>query len=152
MKRTRLRVGEVVRLDDQLWRVELVNPCRARIAPLDRRHVRYERRNGDPIEFEAAESRTLSICPDSEIERVDPATLENTMATARKTSKKPATEKKSRAPKRDELCTFAIRVPKALSAAIHKVAGPRNASKWAEAVLAAAAKGDLDGIKAAIGR
>ena len=135
----RLRVGELVRHDGRVWRVDLVNPCRARIAPVSRRHVSYRALTGDLVEFDAADGRPLSICPDAEVERVDPAELEEDMAT-----KKEPKSKAPRAPKvaAGDLCTFAIRIPRAEAAAIHKAAGPGKATSWARAVLAAAAKGE----------
>jgi hypothetical protein len=41
-----------------------------------------------------------------------------------------------------ELCTFAIRLPKKDRDAIHKAAGPAGASRYARALLVAAANGD----------
>lgn len=154
MSRTRrLRIGEIVRHDNGLWRVDLVNPCRARLVPLDRRRVRFHDYGTDgEVEFDGVASRPISICPDSDIERVSPAELEDIMAT-KKATKKPATEKKPRAAavSKEDLCTFAIRIPKAESAAIHKAAGPGGATKWARAILAAAAKGDVEAVRAALG-
>ena len=148
----RLRIGEVVRHDNGLWRVDLVNPCRARLVPLDRRRVRFhDHGTVGEVEFDGVASRPISICPDLDIERVSPAELEDMMAT-KKATKKPTTEKKPRAaaaPKEDP-CTFAIRIPKAESTAIHKAAGPGGATKWARAILAAAAKGDVEAVRAAL--
>lgn len=135
-----LRVGEIVHLDDRLWRVDLVNTCRARIVPLDRRHVRYETWDGRPVTFDAADHRSLSICPEAEVERVDPSTLEEIMAT--KKPNRTTTKKARRSTSEDsgELCTFAIRITAAERDAIHAAAGPRKGTTWARTILAAAAK------------
>lgn len=50
----------------------------------------------------------------------------------------------------DTLCTFAIRIPRAESEAIHAQAGPRMASVRAREVLAAFAAGDVDAFKAVL--
>ena len=43
-----------------------------------------------------------------------------------------------------DLCTFAIRLPKADRDAIHKAAGPAKATKFVRALAVAAARGDLE--------
>ncbi len=50
----------------------------------------------------------------------------------------------------DGLCTFAFRLPKADSELIHQAAGRAKASKWARAILVAAAKPDVELVKAII--
>ena len=55
--------------------------------------------------------------------------------------------KKEAQSKRDDLCTFAIRLPVEDRKAIHDAAGPRGASRFAREVLVAAARGDLNTIK-----
>ena len=54
---------------------------------------------------------------------------------------KVAKPKRERAPKED-LMTFAFRMPKAESAALHKAAGPANASKVMRALADAFVNGD----------
>jgi hypothetical protein len=59
---------------------------------------------------------------------------------------KPPREKKEKVPMR----TFAIRITDAELAAIHKAAGPRNASRFMTAVAAAFAAGDDAAFKAVV--
>lgn len=59
---------------------------------------------------------------------------------------KPKPEKKEKLPMR----TFAIRITDAELAAIHKAAGPRNATKHMRAVAAAFAAGDEGAFKAVV--
>src|SRR5262245_60319377 len=75
---------------------------------------------------------------------------ENQMAEKKKTTKKtakipteakPAKAARVKVPKED-LMTFALRMPKASSVALHKSAGPRNASKVVAALADAFVKGD----------
>ena len=46
-----------------------------------------------------------------------------------------------------DMVTFAFRLPKKESEAIHKAAGPQMASRWARALLVAAARGDTSEVK-----
>ncbi len=64
--------------------------------------------------------------------------------------RKPAAEKPAAEPKapREELCVFAFRLTEAERDAIHKAAGPAKASKFARAVLVAAATKDEAAVKA----
>jgi len=73
-------------------------------------------------------------------------TTTRTKRAARKAPSKPTAAK----PKAGELCTFAIRISPAERDAIHKAAGPRRATSFARAVLAAAARKDAKGIQAAL--
>ena len=139
----RLKVGEIVRHADRLWRVELVNECRARIVPLGRRAVAYVAHDAageeKTVAFEATE-RALSIGPYSELERVDPSMLtEEAMGKKKKqtTESRPKTEKGPKAGR-----VFAIRVTDEELAAIHKAAGPRNATRFIRAAAAAFASED----------
>ena len=72
--------------------------------------------------------------------------------TTKKTTRarKPAAERpaaETKAP-REELCVFAFRLTEAERDAIHKAAGPAKASKFARAVLVAAATKDEAAVKA----
>ena len=72
------------------------------------------------------------------------------MATKKKTTTKRTTKKRSTtasASKRDELCTFAIRVTVEERAAIHKAAGPRRATQFVRSLAVAAARNDTKGIQ-----
>ncbi len=63
-----------------------------------------------------------------------------------KTSKTP----KTKTPHDPTLCTFAIRIPAAERDALHKTAGPGGASRFARAVLNAAAARDVEAFRTAL--
>jgi hypothetical protein len=69
---------------------------------------------------------------------------ENWKATEPKPGK--ATELARPSKETGDFCTFAIRIPRSESAAIHRAAGSGKASKWARQVLLLAAAGDVSGI------
>ena len=76
------------------------------------------------------------------------------MAT-KKTSTKKATTKKAAAKgtpkaKKEELVTFAIRLPEAERDAIHVAAGPRGATRFVRAVAVAAAREDEKAFRQAL--
>ncbi len=153
----RLRIGEIVKHDARLWRVDLVNACRARLVPLNGRTARFHSNAGDgrDVEFNAP-GRPISICPDSELERIDASTLtEETLMASKKKTPKTTAPKAPKAPKAKTapdatLCTFAIRIPAAERDALHETAGPGGASRFARAVLNAAAGRDVEAFKAAL--
>ncbi len=60
-----MKAGDVVKHAGSLWRVDYVNPCRARIVPLSKRHVVL----ADGREFDA-ERGGINISPDSPLEVV----------------------------------------------------------------------------------
>lgn len=60
-----LTAGQVIRYGDELWRVDYVNDCRARIVPLNKRHVHLN----DGREFDA-DRNGVSISPNSFVEIV----------------------------------------------------------------------------------
>lgn len=70
---TRLEVGMVIRYGGDLYRVVLVNECRARCEPIDKkRQVEISTRfgaDGKPVKFEAS-SVSINISPNSECEIV----------------------------------------------------------------------------------
>ncbi len=68
---------------------------------------------------------------------------------ASKKSAKPAKEPKSRKEK-EATRTFAIRITNAELAAIHKAAGPRNATRFIRQVVAAFANEDEGAFRAAL--
>lgn len=70
---------------------------------------------------------------------------------ALETSKKKAGAPKAPKAKEANLMTFAFRLTKDESAAIHKAAGPGKASEFARSILAAAAKGDVATIRGILG-
>ena len=81
----------------------------------------------------------------------DPLIEEMTMSkkTEKKTTEAKAAKKKE--PKvREELCVFALRLTPQERDALHKMAGPARASRFARTVLVAAAHGDEAAIKTAI--
>ncbi len=61
-----MKVGQVVRYGDALWRVDYINECRARIVPLAKRHVIL----ADGREFDA-ERGGVNISPNSPLEVVE---------------------------------------------------------------------------------
>ena len=65
----RLEVGQRVRYQGRVWRVILVNDCRAVLEPEATRAVQITRPNGDRVEFEGS-GRTVNVSPNSELERV----------------------------------------------------------------------------------
>lgn len=64
---TRLRVGQRLRYDGRVWRVEYVNACRARIVPVDKQRVEYTTLDGKPVTFEAG-GRAVNISPTAGVE------------------------------------------------------------------------------------
>ena len=64
-------------------------------------------------------------------------------------TKKKATTKAAKAPE-EELCVFAFRLAPAERDAIHKTAGPRNATQFVRRVAAAFAKEDEAAFKAVL--
>jgi hypothetical protein len=79
-----------------------------------------------------------------------PATLapepEVVTTASKKAAKAAKTPKKEKAP-REELCVFALRLTNAERAAIHQAAGPAKASRFARAILVAAARGDETAVR-----
>ncbi len=70
-------------------------------------------------------------------------------AATKSTESKAQQEKKERVPKGD-LMTFALRMPKATSAALHEAAGPRRASRVMEGLANAFIAGDEAAFKAIV--
>lgn len=60
-----LKLGQVVRYDKALWRVDYVNDCRARLVPLVKRHIEI-----DGHAFEG-EQRGVNVSPNSFLEVVE---------------------------------------------------------------------------------
>jgi hypothetical protein len=78
---------------------------------------------------------------------VDTAAPEVVTTASRKgTPKKAKPEPKEKAPKED-LCVFALRMTMAERTKLHETAGPAKASRFARAILAAAANRDEDRIR-----
>lgn len=63
---TRLRLGDVVKLNELEYVIDYINECRARAIPLSRRLVKYETVAGKKVEFETDHSGT-NISPNSDI-------------------------------------------------------------------------------------
>lgn len=74
-------------------------------------------------------------------------TTKKTTRARKPAAEKPAAETKTKSP-REELCVFAFRLTEAERDAIHKAAGPSKASKFARAVLVAAATKDEAAVRA----
>lgn len=60
-----LKTGQVVKMAGELWHVDYVNTCRARLVPVAKRHVVLE----DGREFDATRG-AVNISPDSPLEVV----------------------------------------------------------------------------------
>jgi len=149
VKTKRLRPAELVLIGDRPYRVVRVGPGSATVEPIDIRHATFETADGRAVEFDAPAGR-MTVSPYSEVQRVDPAEVD-AMAKKSKTEKKSKAPKAERAPKDPEATkVFAFRLTPAESAAIHKTAGPRNASQFARAVLLAAANEDEGAFKSAL--
>lgn len=85
----------------------------------------------------------------------DPAKVEEAtkwvqegIAMAEKKVAKDKKAPKEKKPKETGLCVFALRMTEAERTALHKTAGPGNASQFAREVLVAAAKKDLKALEA----
>ena len=76
------------------------------------------------------------------------------MATKKTSTTKTTTKKSKAAPKaktaKEELCVFAFRLTRAERDAIHKTAGPRNATQFVRRVAAAFASRDEAAFKAVL--
>lgn len=64
-----LEVGELVYFRGEIWEVEKVNECRARIRPLSKKQKKFQTVEGQ-VEFEGPGSG-LDIAPNSDLERVE---------------------------------------------------------------------------------
>ncbi len=144
----RLKVGELVMIGKRVHRVIRVGLGSATVEPVDSRHATFETADGRDVEFDAP-GRRLTISRHSEVQRVNPAEVE---AMAKKTK---SAEKKAKAPKAervpkdpDATKVFAFRCTPAESEAIHKTAGPRNATRFIRMVAAAFAAEDEEAFRA----
>jgi hypothetical protein len=63
-----LMVGERVLYEGEVWIVEMVNECRARLRPERKRQVRYTVGDGSVVEFEGT-GRPVSVSPNADLER-----------------------------------------------------------------------------------
>ncbi|MBZ5639171.1 MAG: hypothetical protein LAO51_10530 [Acidobacteriia bacterium] len=145
----RLKIGEFILLTDKVYEVIRVGQGSATVQPVDARHARFETATGRAVTFDAPAGRMI-IAPTSDVERVDPAEVE-VMAKKKTTEKKAKPPKAERAPKDPEATkVFAFRLTPAESGAIHKTAGPRNATRFIRQVAAAFANEDEDAFKSAI--
>lgn len=61
-----LKTGQVVKMGAELWHVDYVNACRARLVPVAKRHVVLE----DGREFDATRG-AVNVSPDSQLEVVE---------------------------------------------------------------------------------
>jgi len=62
-----LKVGDVVEFRGQLWEVDYVNQCRARIVPLERREVVIPGVDGEEERRFFTKDKALSIAPESDL-------------------------------------------------------------------------------------
>lgn len=112
---------------------------------LERTHMRNKKKTTQPTEQPTTTEtpKTDAAAPASE-KKAKPAKLS-------KVKKAVKPEKKKHEPKpAEELCVFALRMSPAERDALHEMAGPARASRFARTVLAAAAQGDESAFKAAI--
>lgn len=65
-----LQSGQIIRYDNALWRVDYVNECRARIVPLQKRHVTLTDGREFESEFES-EQRGVNISANAEVPIVE---------------------------------------------------------------------------------
>ena len=79
----------------------------------------------------------------------DAKKTETTKATKRSKSPKEPKPKREKAPKED-LCVFALRMTEAERTKLHEAAGPGGATRFARAVLIAAASEDEQAFRTAI--
>jgi len=101
---------------------------------------------GIPVAADAAEEEI--VMTEKRTEEVKTAKV----AKAVKKSKpvKKTTAKRERKPREEGLMVFAFRITKAESEALHRAAGPANASRTMRALAAAFAAEDPDGFKAVV--
>lgn len=123
-----LQVGQVVRYESRLWRVDYINACRARLVPLARRHVVIKDDDGDEVRSFDAERGGVNIAPTSELPVVtdlerakDEIELEQAEAELRLAQREVA--KPVAAPK-------PAKVPRAPHGGAHPTPGPRSTGGW----------------------
>jgi hypothetical protein len=140
-RQRRLEVGEFVVIGSRIYHVLRVGTGSATVEPVDQRHATFETADGMAVAFDAPAGR-MTISPTSEVQRVDPAEVE-AMAKKKTTEKKAKSVTAERTPKDPEATkVFAFRLTPTESAAIHKTAGPRNATRFMRQVAAAFATED----------
>jgi hypothetical protein len=154
LTRRRLNVGEFVLIGKRVLRVLRVGPGSATVEPVDPRHATFVTPDGGIVEFDAPAGR-MTISPYSEVQRVDPAEVEamakRNKAIEKKAKNETVPPKPGRGPKDLEATkVFAFRLTPAESAAIHKTAGPRNATRFVRQVAAAFATEDEAAFREAI--
>ena len=66
----KLKLGELIRVEGTLYRVELVNACRARIRPLGTKHQVVKTWDGREVEFDAP-LKPLDVSPRSVVEHLE---------------------------------------------------------------------------------
>lgn len=115
----------------------------------DQENRHMPKKKTEPEQITPTETPKANIVPPATPEKkTKPPKTPKTQNAAK--PEKPKREPKPKPKPKEELCVFALRLTPAERDALHAMAGPARASRFARTVLAAAAQGDESAFKAAI--